>query len=142
MRWAIVSDSASRTSTRITASGVDMIRNATLALVSFLIGFGFAGAGGRFIERQDMIVKEANAIGTVVAPRLMLPEPQKGDLQAALKQYTADRLELVKNLDSDHIEILLAKASEPKKRIWQARRRRCGQRPRSSQISCCRRSTT
>ncbi len=28
---------------------VDMIRNATLALVSFLIGFAFAGAGSRFI---------------------------------------------------------------------------------------------
>ena len=72
---------------------VDMIRNATLALVTFLIGFSFAGAGGRFIDRQDMIVKEANAIGTSWLRAVLLPEPQRGELQAALKQYAADRLD-------------------------------------------------
>ena len=98
---------------------VDMIRNATLALVSFLIGFAFAGAGSRFIERQDMIVKEANAIGTARLRAVMLPEPQKSELRAALKQYAADRLVLVKEYDSDDIQLLLAKAGEAQKRFWQ-----------------------
>jgi hypothetical protein len=98
---------------------VDMIRNSTLALVSFLIGFAFAGAGSRYIERQDMIVKEANAIGTAWLRAVMLPEPQKSDLRAALKQYAADRLELVKRYDSDDVEVLLAKAAEAQRRFWQ-----------------------
>ena len=99
---------------------VDMIRNATLALVSFLIGFAFAGAGSRFIERQDMIVKEANAIGTAWLRAVMLPEPQKSELRVALKQYAADRSELVKNYDSDDFPVLLAKAVGAQKRVWQA----------------------
>ena len=36
---------------------VDMIRTAILALVTFLVGFSFAAAGSRYIDRQDMIVK-------------------------------------------------------------------------------------
>src|SRR5215510_5938385 len=61
---------------------VDMIRTAILALVTFLVGFSFAGAGARFIDRQDMIVKEANAIGTAWLRAMTLPEPQRSQLQA------------------------------------------------------------
>lgn len=76
---------------------VNMIRNATLALVTFLVGFSFAGAGTRFIDRQDVIVKEANAIGTAWLRAMMLPEPQRSQVRAGLRQYAADRLELLRS---------------------------------------------
>ena len=97
---------------------VDMIRNAILALVTFLVGFSFAGAGARFIDRQDMIVKEANAIGTAYLRAMLLPEPQRGQLQAELRQYTTDRLELLRSYDQPTIRPLLAKAGEAQNRIW------------------------
>ncbi|MBI2740471.1 MAG: hypothetical protein HYX38_28480 [Rhodospirillales bacterium] len=97
---------------------VDMIRNAILALVTFLVGFSFAGAGARFIDRQDMIVKEANAIGTAYLRAMLLSEPQRGHLQAALRQYTNDRLELLRSYDQPTIRPLLAKAGELQSRIW------------------------
>src|SRR5262245_35092168 len=97
---------------------VDMIRNAILALVTFLVGFCFAAAGSRFIDRQDMMVKEANAIGTAYLRAMMLPEPQRSRLQAELRQYTADRRELLRSFGDD-VRPLLAKAGEAQNRIWQ-----------------------
>ena len=99
---------------------VDMIRNAILALVTFLIGFSFAGAGARFIDRQDMIVKEANAIGTSYLRAMLLPEPQRGMLQAELKQYTLGRIELLRNFDPENTRAFLNKAGESQMRIWKA----------------------
>lgn len=98
---------------------VDMIRNAILALVTFLVGFSFAGAGSRFIDRQDMIVKETNAIGTAWLRAMLLPEPQRTQLQTELRQYTNDRLELLRNFDVANNKRLLAKAGESQTRIWQ-----------------------
>jgi hypothetical protein len=43
---------------------VALVRTSTAALVAFLIGFAFSGAASRFIDRQDIILKEANALGT------------------------------------------------------------------------------
>ena len=43
---------------------VALVRASTAALVAFLIGFAFSGAASRFIDRLDIIVKEANALGT------------------------------------------------------------------------------
>ena len=97
---------------------VDMIRNAILALVTFLVGFSFAGAGTRFIDRQDMVVKEANAIGTAYLRAVLLPEPQRGQLQAELRKYTTDRLELLRSFGQPTIRSLLAKAGEAQNRIW------------------------
>ena len=98
---------------------VDMVRNTILALVTFLVGFSFAAAGARFIDRQDMIVKEANAIGTSYLRAMLLPEPQRSRLQVELRQYVMDRLELLKSYGPENTGPLLAKAGETQKRIWQ-----------------------
>jgi hypothetical protein len=97
-----------------------MIRNAILALVTFLIGFSFSGAGARFIDRHDMIVKEANAIGTSYLRAMLLPEPQRSTLQGELRQYTLGRLELLRNFDPENTRALLNKVSESQTRIWKA----------------------
>jgi len=41
---------------------VALVRTSTAALVAFLIGFAFSGAASRFIDRQDLIVKEAHSV--------------------------------------------------------------------------------
>lgn len=97
---------------------VDMIRTIVLALVTFLIGFSFSAAGSRFIDRQDMIVKEANAIGTAYLRADLLPEAQRSALKAELKQYAKGRLELLGNFDPATAQTLLNKAGEAQQRIW------------------------
>jgi hypothetical protein len=82
---------------------VALVRTSTAALVAFLIGFAFSGAASRFIDRQDLIVKEANALGTAYLRADTIAEPQRGELKAALKEYTADRVMLLSRERRDQI---------------------------------------
>lgn len=95
-----------------------MISGATFALVAFLIGFGFAGAGTRYVDRLDLIVKEANALGTAWLRADVLPQPARGELKEALRQYTASRLELLENKDRAQALALLAKVGAQHERLW------------------------
>jgi hypothetical protein len=89
-------------------------------LVAFLIGFAFSGAASRFIDRLDIIVKEANALGTAYLRADTIAEPQRSELRAALKEYTADRVQLLSGERRDQIESLLAKVGGLHQRMWQA----------------------
>jgi len=95
-----------------------MISGATFALVAFLIGFGFAGAGTRYIDRLDLIVKEANALGTAWLRADALPQPMRGELKEALRQYTANRLEILDSKGSPVALDLLAKVGGRHERLW------------------------
>jgi hypothetical protein len=97
---------------------VGLVRTSTAALVAFLIGFAFSGAASRFIDRQDIIVKEANALSTAYLRADTVSEPQRGDLKAALKEYTADRVALLSREGRDQIELLLAKVGGLQKKMW------------------------
>jgi hypothetical protein len=99
---------------------VALVRSSTAALVAFLIGFAFSGAASRFIDRQDVIVKEANALGTAYLRADTIAEPQRGALKAALKEYTADRVTLLSREGRDQIEPLLAKVSGLHERMWRS----------------------
>jgi hypothetical protein len=99
---------------------VGLVRTSTAALVAFLIGFAFSGAASRFIDRQDLIVKEANALGTAYLRADTIADPQRGELKVALKEYTADRVTLLSREGRDQIEPLLAKVSGLHERMWRA----------------------
>jgi hypothetical protein len=97
---------------------VTLVRTSTAALVAFLIGFAFSGASSRFINRQDVIVKEANALGTAYLRADTIAEPQRSELKAALREYTADRVTLLSRNGSDQIASLLAKVPGLHARMW------------------------
>jgi hypothetical protein len=99
---------------------VAVVRTSTAALVAFLIGFAFSGAASRFIDRVDIIVKEANALGTAYLRADTIAEPQRGELKAALREYTADRVILLSREGRDQIETLLAKVSGLQERMWRS----------------------
>ena len=99
---------------------VGLVQTSTAALVGFLIGFAFSGAASRFIDRQDIIVKEANALGTAYLRADTIAEPQRGDLKGALKEYTADRVALLSREGRDQVEPLLAKARGLHERMWKS----------------------
>lgn len=99
---------------------VALVRTSTAALVAFLIGFAFSGAASRFIDRQDIIVKEANALGTAFLRADTITEPQRSDLKAALKEYAADRATLLSRQERDQIEPLLAKVRGLHERMWKS----------------------
>jgi hypothetical protein len=97
---------------------VTLVRASTAAVVAFLIGFAFSGAASRFIVRQDIIVREANALGTTFLRADTIAEPQRGELKAALREYTADRVQLLNRDQRDQIASLLTKVSGLHERMW------------------------
>jgi len=99
---------------------VGLVRTSTAALVAFLIGFAFSGAASRFIDRQDIIVKEANALSTAYLRADTIADPQRGELKAALKEYTADRVTLLSREGREQVEPLLAKVNGLHERMWRA----------------------
>jgi hypothetical protein len=99
---------------------VGLVRTSTAALVAFLIGFAFSGAASRFIDRQDIIVKEANALGTAYLRADTIAEPQRSELKAAIKEYTDDRVTLLSREGRGQIEALLAKVSGLHERMWKS----------------------
>jgi hypothetical protein len=99
---------------------ISLVRTSTAALVAFLVGFAFSGAASRFIDRLDIIVKEANALGTAYLRADTIAEPQRGELKAALKEYTADRVTLLSREGHDQIEHLLAKVRGLHQRMWRS----------------------
>lgn len=98
------------------------MQGAVLGLVGLLLGFSFAGAGSRFIDRQDLIVKEANAIGTAYLRADLLDEPQRADLRATLRRYTESRLAAMRALGGKNAQEVLAaafqEAEQLQSRMW------------------------
>lgn len=70
------------------------IQGAVLGLLALLLGFSFAGAAARFMERQDLIVRESNAIATAFRRSDLFDEPERSELRAALSQYVKHRVGL------------------------------------------------
>jgi hypothetical protein len=77
-------------------------------------------AGSRYVDRLDIIVKEANALGTAYLRADTIAEPERDELKAALREYTSDRVELLSGEQRDRIEPLLAKVSSLHERMWRS----------------------
>ena len=99
---------------------VALVRASTAVVVAFLIGFAFSGAASRFTARVDVIVKEANALGTAYLRADTIAEPERGELKAALREYTADRVQLLSSKQREQIEALLAKVNGLHERMWRS----------------------
>ena len=97
-----------------------IVRSATFALVAFLIGFAFSGAASRYVERLDIIVKEANALGTAWLRADTLAEPARGHLKTALRDYAADRVAALRDSTPEPILAHIARVNGFHDRIWKA----------------------
>lgn len=102
------------------AAQLGTIQGATLGLLGLLLGFSFAGAAGRFMERQDLIAREANAIGTAWLRAGLLPEPHGTALREGLERYRTQRVELSRNLQRGLSEAALADIAELQRGLWRA----------------------
>jgi hypothetical protein len=88
-----------RAGTRLTKAGASRpdlgaVAGAMLGLLGLLLGFSFAGASGRFVDRQDLIVREANSLGTAWLRTSPLPEPARTELRNLLLRYADARIAL------------------------------------------------
>jgi hypothetical protein len=103
-------------------SQVNATQGAILGLLGLLLAFSFAAAATRFLERQDLIVSEANAIGTAALRADLLDEPYRSQLRAALQRYTEQRLEATRHLRFELRQADVAEVARVHAEIWSAAR--------------------
>ena len=65
---------------------------ATLALLAFMLAFTFGLAASRY-DRRQVVLEEANAIGTTYLRAAMLSEPIRAESRGLLREYVDVRLE-------------------------------------------------
>ena len=80
---------------------IALIIGAVLTLLALLLGFTYSMSEGRFEERRQLVIDEANAIGTTYLRAKTLPEPRSSEIQGLLRQYTALRVEIVGRMEDD-----------------------------------------
>ena len=67
----------------------------TLGLLAFLLAFTFGMSASRFDTRKQLVLEEANAIGTTYLRTAMLPE-RRDEIRALLRSYVDARLDAVR----------------------------------------------
>jgi len=71
---------------------VGAVVGATLGLLAFLLAFTFGMAASRYDTRKQLVLQEANSIGTTYLRAEMLPEPQRSEIRNLLREYAAQRV--------------------------------------------------
>jgi hypothetical protein len=69
---------------------------ATLGLLAFILAFTFGLAAARFDTRRQVLLDEANAIGTTYLRAGILPEGRE-EIRALLRDYVGTRLEAIRS---------------------------------------------
>ncbi len=107
-------------SDNIEKADIALILGAVMTLVALLLGFTYAMSESRFETRRQLVVDEANAIGTTYLRAKALPEPRSSQIQELVRRYTALRVEIVRVIDGTPEKILEAdtRAKESHGLIW------------------------
>jgi hypothetical protein len=87
---------------------------AMLGLLAFILAFTFGLAGSRFDARKQLVLEEANALGTTYLRAGLLPPKQGLEVQLLLRQYAEIRL----TTTVENVQESLGKSEEIHGRLW------------------------
>lgn len=94
------------------------IQGAMLGLLALLLGFSFGGASSRFVERQDLVVADANSISTAWLRAGMLEGAAVDDVRGELERYLEQRIHVSADRSALQPEVLVETAAYHD-RIWE-----------------------
>ncbi|MCQ8102595.1 hypothetical protein NP590_00650 [Methylomonas sp. SURF-2] len=96
-----------------------LIDGAVFGLMGLLIAFTFSGAASRLDHRRDLVISEANAIGTAYLRLNLLPADKQSPLRDLFRQYLDARLDVFQKLpDMAAAEAGLLRANQLQSQIW------------------------
>ena len=84
--------------TDVVRSRLTGVETAVFGLMGLLIAFTFSGASARYELRRELIVEEANAIGTAYLRLDLLPAASQPALREKFRQYVEARIEVYRLL--------------------------------------------
>jgi hypothetical protein len=102
-----------------THAGISTVDGAVFGLMGLLIAFTFSGAASRFDTRRQLIVQEANAIGTAYLRLDLLPATTQPMLREQFRRYVKARLAVYKALrDIEAVKVEMARVTALQGAIW------------------------
>ncbi len=106
-------------SRKSTGSEIGTLTGAALGLLALLLAFSFSIALSRFDARREVVLEEANAIGSTANFALMLPQPAQAPMLKLLRDYAAVRIGLGIPYDPAKLKRDLDRSTELQTRLWQ-----------------------
>lgn len=101
------------------APSLGVTEAAVFSLLGLLVAFTFSGAATRFDGRRQLIVEEANDIGTAYLRLDLLPAPLQPVLRDLFRQYLDSRLAAYQKLpDVTAAKVELAHSAKLQNEIW------------------------
>lgn len=100
-------------------SQIVTIQTSVLGLLALILGFTFSMSINRFETRKQLLVEEANAIGTSYLRAEMFQEPYQSDMQNLLRKYVDQKI-AYRNIgfDVEKIQKVLKESESMQKEIW------------------------
>ena len=97
------------------------IMGATLGMLAFMLAFTFGMAGSINNARKEMVLEEANAIGTAYLRAQILPEPSSSKIKGLLHEYVDVRLKAaqagqLKNFEQ--VKLAIVRSEDLHNELW------------------------
>jgi hypothetical protein len=94
---------------------VGVMVGATLGLLAFMLAFTFGFAANLFQVKRDVVLEEANAIGTAYLRADLLPESHVPDVRALFREYVDVRLAAA---ETGAVEEAIRRSEEIQSQLW------------------------
>lgn len=99
--------------------GLGAFDGAVFGLMGLLIAFTFSGSYSRFDKRRELIVQEANCIGTAYLRLDLLPASVQPELRECFRRYVDSRLAVYRVLPAiEPARVKLAESQLIQNEIW------------------------
>lgn len=95
------------------------LEGAVFGLMGLLVAFTFSGAAARFDTKRELVVKEANAIGTAWLRLDLLPDSAQQRLRPEFRNYVDERIAVYRSIpDLAAARLHIDRAAAMQNRIW------------------------
>ncbi|MCG6881093.1 MAG: hypothetical protein LJE96_18375 [Deltaproteobacteria bacterium] len=111
------------------------ILGASLGLLAFMLAFTFGMAGNIHDSRKQMILKEANAVGTLYLRAQLIHQPETDNIRQLLKEYVNVRIRKEQFKVEDNLKKAIKRSEELLEEMWQQCARLIRNDPKNSLIN-------
>jgi len=96
-------------------NGEGLMVTSILTMLAFVLAFTFSMAAARFDKRKEVVVNEANAIGTAYLRADLLAQPHREKVKRFLREYVDTRLQ---GIEKTKRKAAIARSLELHKLLW------------------------
>lgn len=107
---------AARAADKESTASVGLMVSAVMGMLALLLGFTFGVAANRLADRKQMVLNEANAIGTTYLRARLLPQPESDAIQELLRRYARAR---VAAMQSGRVAPAIAESERVHELLWE-----------------------